>query len=171
MFYGVVSMLFGAFLVPWRMAQKFCQQWVVHSSLKESWNMKKPASVLVPSALNGFMLWELFFLWSSSAYFWPKNTCTWFQVLNLDNCFKWVVWQIAAIRLLNSIQQDELRKLCGSSFPTWVSFPTFEKVANLSSYMLCTHVAYSIELVLLSWNLFQWVNRHNDKFFLILCVV
>jgi tetrahydromethanopterin S-methyltransferase subunit B len=81
------------------------------------------------------------------------------------------IQKIAAIRLLNSIQQDELRKLCGSSFPTWVSFPTFEKVANLSSYMLCTRVAYSIELVLLSWNLFQWVNRHNDKFFLISCVM
>ncbi|KAH8973496.1 hypothetical protein BDL97_01G050700 [Sphagnum fallax] len=38
------------------------------------------------------------------------------------------IQKIAAIRLLNSIQQDELRKLCGSSFPTWVSFPTFEKV-------------------------------------------
>ncbi|RWR81790.1 synaptotagmin-5-like protein isoform X1 [Cinnamomum micranthum f. kanehirae] len=36
--------------------------------------------------------------------------------------------QAVHIKLLSSLDRDDLRKLCGDKFPEWISFPTYEQV-------------------------------------------
>ncbi|RLM87711.1 integral membrane single C2 domain protein [Panicum miliaceum] len=41
----------------------------------------------------------------------------------------------ADIKVLGSLGRDDLRKLCGDSFPEWISFPQFEQVKWLNKHL------------------------------------
>ncbi|EYU25714.1 hypothetical protein MIMGU_mgv1a0050051mg, partial [Erythranthe guttata] len=41
----------------------------------------------------------------------------------------------ADIKLLSSLKRDDLRKICGESFPEWISFPVFEQVKWLNKQL------------------------------------
>jgi hypothetical protein len=38
--------------------------------------------------------------------------------------------QAVDIKLLGSLNRDDLKKICGDNFPDWISFPAFEQVGN-----------------------------------------
>ena len=42
--------------------------------------------------------------------------------------FVFFVMQAANIKVLASLGREELKKICGDSFPEWISFPVFEQV-------------------------------------------
>ncbi|XP_042977325.1 calcium-dependent lipid-binding protein-like [Carya illinoinensis] len=42
------------------------------------------------------------------------------------------------IKLLGSLNRDDLKKICGDNFPEWISFPAFEQRGLKRSYgLLC----------------------------------
>ncbi|WVZ62808.1 hypothetical protein U9M48_012510 [Paspalum notatum var. saurae] len=45
------------------------------------------------------------------------------------------VAKAADIKVLGSLGRDDLRKLCGDSFPEWISFPQFEQVKWLNKHL------------------------------------
>ena len=52
--------------------------------------------------------------------------------------------QAADIKVLGSLTRDDLRKLCGDSFPEWISFPQFEQVGSTSATTkMSTPLAFS----------------------------
>lgn len=36
--------------------------------------------------------------------------------------------QAVDIKILGSLNRDDLKKICGDSFPEWISFPVYEQV-------------------------------------------
>lgn len=44
--------------------------------------------------------------------------------------------QAVDIKLLGFLGRDDLKKLCGDSYPEWVSFPLFEQVSTMDHYLL-----------------------------------
>jgi hypothetical protein len=59
-----------------------------------------------------------------------ENTvrCIEFGKLNANSNF---CLQAVDIKLLGSLNRDDLKKICGDNFPDWISFPAFEQVCNL----------------------------------------
>jgi hypothetical protein len=51
--------------------------------------------------------------------------------------------QAADIKVLGALTRDDLRKLCGGSFPEWISFPQFEQVGSTSTTKLSAPLAFS----------------------------
>lgn len=43
--------------------------------------------------------------------------------------------QAVDIKLLSSLDRDDLKKICGDNFPEWISFPAFEHVIFLFLHM------------------------------------
>lgn len=39
-----------------------------------------------------------------------------------------ILLQAVDIKLLGSLNRDDLKKLCGDNYPDWISFPAFEQV-------------------------------------------
>lgn len=37
--------------------------------------------------------------------------------------------QAADIKLLGSLDREDLKKLCGDNYPEWISFPVYEQVS------------------------------------------
>ncbi|KAL9142069.1 hypothetical protein ABFS82_14G144800 [Erythranthe guttata] len=56
----------------------------------------------------------------------------------------------ADIKLLSSLKRDDLRKICGDSFPEWISFPVFEQVKWLNKQLskLWPFVADAAEVII-----------------------
>ncbi|KAK3194953.1 hypothetical protein Dsin_026263 [Dipteronia sinensis] len=56
----------------------------------------------------------------------------------------------ADIKLLGSLNRDDLKKICGDNFPEWISFPVFEQVKWLNKELnkLWPFVADAAELVI-----------------------
>lgn len=55
-------------------------------------------------------------------------------------CFSFYsLLQAADIKVLGSLSRDDLRKLCGDSFPEWISFPQFEQVSSTSFHYRNVH--------------------------------
>lgn len=40
--------------------------------------------------------------------------------------------QAADIKILGSLNRDDLKKICGDNFPVWISFPVYEQVGEIS---------------------------------------
>lgn len=40
--------------------------------------------------------------------------------------------QAADIKILGSLNRDDLKKICGDNFPIWISFPVYEQVGEIS---------------------------------------
>lgn len=40
------------------------------------------------------------------------------------------------IKLLGSLNRDDLKKLCGDSYPEWISFPLYEQVIFCLYFLL-----------------------------------
>lgn len=40
--------------------------------------------------------------------------------------------QAADIKLLGSLNREDLKKICGDNYPEWISFPVFEQVRFIS---------------------------------------
>lgn len=38
--------------------------------------------------------------------------------------------QAVDIKLLGSLNRDDLKKICGDNFPEWISFPVYEQVRS-----------------------------------------
>lgn len=51
--------------------------------------------------------------------------------------------QAAVIKQLASLNRDDLRKICGDSFPEWISFPVFEQVVFYIFY--CFYLYFRLE--------------------------
>ena len=43
--------------------------------------------------------------------------------------FFWAVMQAVDMKLLASLTREDLKKICGDTFPEWISFPVFEQVS------------------------------------------
>ncbi|KAL7083290.1 hypothetical protein ACP275_14G152000 [Erythranthe tilingii] len=56
----------------------------------------------------------------------------------------------ADIKLLSSLKRDDLRKICGDSFPEWISFPVFEQVKWLNKQLskLWPFIADAAEVII-----------------------
>ncbi|VVA19357.1 PREDICTED: synaptotagmin-5 [Prunus dulcis] len=54
------------------------------------------------------------------------------------------------IKLLGSLNRDDLKKICGDNFPEWISFPVFEQVKWLNKQLtkLWPYVADAAEMVI-----------------------
>ncbi|EXB52072.1 Extended synaptotagmin-1 [Morus notabilis] len=54
------------------------------------------------------------------------------------------------IKLLGSLNRDDLKKICGDNFPEWISFPVYEQVKWLNKQLskLWPYVADAAELVI-----------------------
>ncbi|KAL2892347.1 Synaptotagmin-4 [Bienertia sinuspersici] len=58
--------------------------------------------------------------------------------------------QAADIKVLASLGREELKKICGDSFPEWISFPVFEQVKWLNKQLskLWPYIADAAELII-----------------------
>lgn len=65
-------------------------------------------------------------------YIWTIEIC--FNFWNAYiNCVNFPL-QAVDIKLLGSLNRDDLKKICGDNFPEWISFPAFEQVCHFPSY-------------------------------------
>ncbi|RVW41077.1 hypothetical protein CK203_069725 [Vitis vinifera] len=77
-------------------------------------------------------------------------------ILVLDGAI--LAYQAVDIKLLGSLNREDLKKICGDNFPEWISFPVYEQIPdNAVLWYFC------INICLLCVALVKWLNKQLTK--------
>lgn len=74
------------------------------------------------------LVWEGCFFVGFSCYMdWGSFIC---WVNNMEDVIAYASYLLQAVdvKLLGSLNRDDLKKICGDSYPEWISFPVYEQV-------------------------------------------
>lgn len=67
--------------------------------------------------------------------------------------------QAVDIKLLSSLNREDLKKICGDSYPEWISFPIYEQVKCFVDFVvLCYLLHWSWVICAESFHSDVWMN-------------